>query len=77
MGNAACHRQAPHHGRPRRAGCLHAAPLLPASTVQFLSTVANQVAGALENARLFRAADTALTARVAELSALEEIARLL
>ena len=45
--------------------------------VQFLSTVANQVAGALENARLFRAADTALTTRVAELSALEEIARLL
>jgi GAF domain-containing protein len=45
--------------------------------VQFLSTVANQVAGALENASLFRATGTALTTRVAELSALEEIARLL
>ncbi|MGI8588037.1 MAG: GAF domain-containing protein [Chloroflexia bacterium] len=52
--------------------------------VQFLSIVANQVAGALENARLFaererlyQQTDTALATRVVELSALEEIARLL
>ena len=45
--------------------------------VQFLSTVANQVASVLENAHRLSLTDTALAARVAQLSALEEVARLL
>ncbi len=45
--------------------------------VQFLSTVANQVAGALENARLVSRTGTALATRAGQLAALEEIARVL
>ncbi len=45
--------------------------------VQFLSSVANQVAGTLENALLLREREQRISERVAELSALEEIARLL
>src|SRR4051794_7391029 len=44
---------------------------------QFLSTVANQVAGALENARQLQQTGTNLAVRVGQLSVLEEIARLL
>jgi len=45
--------------------------------VQFLSSVANQVAGTLENALLLHEREAQVAERVAELSALEEIARLL
>ncbi len=70
---------APMRGRERVLGSLtvyYSQPhVFPPAEVELLTTFANQVAIALENALLYDLTDRALTRRVEQLSAIEEIGR--